>query len=188
MNQNKISKRQLKRMILIEGFGAFGLTIPAAAAWNSDSEGLMPMLCYGIFLFLFTAYFLSVSEKCGELPAFALNKWAGGLYWIRLFIHGIFLFYFFGLLIQTVYMPDSGMLVVLQQNNPAKTGSFSGIQVSVGFCVVFASGVLFCFKPVGRNGSNSLEGRFLPDAGKWLFVTPLYYPSGVYIFSAAIRN
>ena len=113
MNQNKISKRQLKRMILIEGFGAFGLTIPAAAAWTSDSEGLMPMLCYGIFLFLFTAYFLSVSEKCGELPAFALNKWAGGLYWIRLFIHGIFLFYFFGLLIQTVYMPDSGMLLIL---------------------------------------------------------------------------
>ena len=63
MDQNKISKRQLTRMIYIEGFGASGLTLPAAAAWQSTSEGLIPMICYGALLILFTAYFFFLSFK-----------------------------------------------------------------------------------------------------------------------------
>lgn len=113
MNQNKISKRQLKRMLYIEGFGASGLTLPAVAAWNSASEGMIPMICYGIFLMLFVAYFLWISEKREEENVFVLPKWAGILYLIRFFIHGIALFCFFGFFIQTVYMPDQGLFLIL---------------------------------------------------------------------------
>ena len=113
MNQNKISKRQLKRMLFIEGFGVSGLSLPAVAAWNSTSEGMIPMICYGIFLMILTAYFLWVSEKQEEGHVFVLHKWVAVLYLLRFLVHGIFLFCFFGLFIQTVYMPETGMLQIL---------------------------------------------------------------------------
>lgn len=133
MDQNQISKRQLTRMIYIEGFGASGLTLPAAAAWQSTSEGLFPMLCYGVFLILFTTYFLFLIEKNGggsgisgraksaAIPnpkmvnetVFSVKKWVGAIYIFRYLIHGMFLFYFFGLFIQTIYMPDTGMFQIL---------------------------------------------------------------------------
>lgn len=111
MDQNKISKRQLTRMIYIEGFGASGLTLPAAAAWQSTSEGLIPMICYGALLILFTAYFFFLAEKYGK--DFTMKKWVGAIYVFRYLLHGMILFYFFGLFIQTVYMPDVGIFQIL---------------------------------------------------------------------------
>lgn len=121
MNQNKISKRQLTRMIYIEGFGASGLTFPAAAAFGSVSEGMLPMLCYGIFLVILTAYLLwavgryenSEGVKTYSGVGFIMNRWIGWIYVIRFFINGMALFCFFGYSIQKIYMPDAGLFKIL---------------------------------------------------------------------------
>lgn len=121
MNESRISKRQLTRMIYIEGVGASGLTFPAAAAIYSQSEGLFPLVLYGVLLALFTGGLLYLIRRLEEKnPAgmcagygFVLKKWMGILYMLRLFVNALALFYFFGLSIQKIYMPDAGLLMIL---------------------------------------------------------------------------
>lgn len=129
INENAISVRQLTRMLYVEGFGASGLLFPAAAARYSNSEGFFPVICYGICLFLFTAWLLYVTgrylkglrkkEQAGivlsdrEKNVFAMGKWMGAVYILRYFINSAVLFYFFGLSIQNIYMPDDSMFKIL---------------------------------------------------------------------------
>lgn len=121
MNESKISQRQLTRMIYIEGVGASGLTFPAAAAFYSRSEGLLPLAAYAGFLLLFTAWLLFLIRWLERRnPAgmsagygFVLSRWMGILYMIRLFLNALALFYFFGLSIQKIYMPDTGLFMIL---------------------------------------------------------------------------
>lgn len=121
MNESKISQRQLTRMIYIEGVGASGLTFPAAAALYSRSEGFWPLMAYAGFLLLFVAWLLYLIRRLEiRNPAgmsagygFVLSKWMGILYMIRLFINALALFYFFGLSIQKIYMPDTGLFMIL---------------------------------------------------------------------------
>ena len=121
MNESKISKRQLTRMIYIEGIGASGLTFPAAAALGSRSEGLFPIILYGGLLFLFAVWLLFLIHRLEKRnPAgmsagygFVLSKWLGILYMFRLFINALALFYFFGLSIQQIYMPGVSLFMIL---------------------------------------------------------------------------
>ena len=121
MNESKISQRQLTRMIYIEGVGASGLTFPAAAALCSRSEGLLPLVAYAGFLLLFAVWLLFLIRRLERRnPAgmsagygFVLSKWMGVLYMLRLFVNALALFYFFGLSIQKIYMPDTGLFMIL---------------------------------------------------------------------------
>ena len=119
--EDQIEKRQLSRMMFIEGFGAAGLTFPAVAAWGSRSEGLWPVLVYGVFFFLFIFWMLWIiwrlekrnPEKMAEGYGLVLNKPLGMLYLVRLFVNALALFYFFGISIQKIYMPDMSLLKIL---------------------------------------------------------------------------
>lgn len=121
LNESKISQRQLTRMIYIEGVGASGLTFPAAAALCSRSEGLLPLVAYAGFLLLFAVWLLFLIRRLERRnPAgmsagygFVLSKWMGVLYMLRLFVNALALFYFFGLSIQKIYMPDTGLFMIL---------------------------------------------------------------------------
>lgn len=121
MRESRISQRQLTRMIYIEGVGASGLTFPAAAAFHSQSEGLWPVALYALWLALFAAWMLYMVrrlERCKPAAmyagyGFALNRWLGIVYMIRLFLNSLALFSFFGLTIRKIYMPDRGMFLIL---------------------------------------------------------------------------
>lgn len=54
--ENKISPRQLRRMLFIEMFGAGALSVPALACYNGQSGGVA-VLFYGIFLIIATVVF-----------------------------------------------------------------------------------------------------------------------------------
>ena len=126
MYENKISARQLRRMIFIETFGAGALSIPALACYKEQS-GFWSLLFYGIFLMGTVAFFIVFSGKIGEgdcvsktktklkfrdFPE-ALPQPIKIVYIIRFFINAVALFYFFGKTIQTVYMPESSFLFII---------------------------------------------------------------------------
>lgn len=121
MSESRISRRQFLRMMYVEGFGASGLTFPAVAAMESQSEGLFPVLIYGVFLVLFIGWLLYIIRKLEKRNpqgmyagyGFVLNRWVGILYMVRMFLNGLALFYFFGISIQKIYMPDAGMFRIL---------------------------------------------------------------------------
>lgn len=118
---NQIEKRQLMRMMVIEGFGAAGLTFPAVAAWGSRSEGFWPVMVYGGLFFLFIFWMLFMIRRLEKNNpkamaagyGFVLNKPLGALYLARLLINGLALFCFFGISIQKIYMPDTSLLKIL---------------------------------------------------------------------------
>ena len=60
--ENKISPRQLRRMLFIEMFGAGALSVPALACYNGQSGGVA-VLFYGIFLIIATVVFYILSER-----------------------------------------------------------------------------------------------------------------------------
>lgn len=113
MEKNKISCRQLRRMIFVEGFGAAGLTFPAVAAWESRSEGMLPVVLYVLLQFVFVGWLLYLTERLEKKSPKAMEtgygcvigKGLGVIYLIRLFLSGLALFYFFGLSVQQIYMP-----------------------------------------------------------------------------------
>lgn len=113
LQENKISPRQLRRMLFIEMFGAGALSVPALACYQGQS-GFWAVLFYGIFLIIITIYFSFLSEKMQDI---SLNIFSCRtirlLYGIRFFLNAIGLFYFFGNTIQTVYMPESGFCFIL---------------------------------------------------------------------------
>ena len=117
--ENKVSPRQLRRMLFIEMFGAGALSVPALACYNGQSGGVA-VLFYGIFLIIATVVFYILSEKIQE--QFSENaksyteilpKSIQSIYFIRFAINVVALFYFFGETIQTVYMPKSSFLFIL---------------------------------------------------------------------------
>ncbi|MFR3344371.1 MAG: GerAB/ArcD/ProY family transporter [Anaerobutyricum sp.] len=117
--ENKISPRQLRRMLFIEMFGAGALSVPALACYNGQSGGVA-VLFYGIFLIIATVVFYILSEKIQEqfsenAKSYAeiLPKSIQSIYFIRFAINVAALFYFFGETIQTVYMPKSSFLFIL---------------------------------------------------------------------------
>ena len=63
--ENKISPRQLRRMLFIEMFGAGALSVPALACYNGQSGGVA-VLFYGFFLIIATVVFYILSEKIQE--------------------------------------------------------------------------------------------------------------------------
>ena len=63
--ENKVSLRQLRRMLFIEMFGAGALSVPALACYNGQSGGVA-VLFYGIFLIIATVVFYILSEKIQE--------------------------------------------------------------------------------------------------------------------------
>ena len=117
--ENKISPRQLRRMLFIEMFGAGALSVPALACYNGQSGGVA-VLFYGIFLIIATVVFYILSEKIQEqfsenAKSYAeiLPKSIQSIYFIRFALNVAALFYFFGETIQTVYMPKSSFLFIL---------------------------------------------------------------------------
>ena len=117
--ENKVSPRQLRRMLFIEMFGAGALSVPALACYNGQSGGVA-VLFYGIFLIIATVVFYILSEKIQE--QFSENaksyteilpKSIQSIYFIRFAINVVALFYFFGETIQTVYMPKNSFLFIL---------------------------------------------------------------------------
>lgn len=62
MHENKISARQLRRMIFIETFGAGALSVPALACYRGQN-GFWSLIFYGIFLTGTVAFFVIFSGK-----------------------------------------------------------------------------------------------------------------------------
>ena len=60
MYENKISARQLRRMIFIETFGAGALSIPAFACYK-EQNGFWSLIFYGVFLAGTIAFFIIFS-------------------------------------------------------------------------------------------------------------------------------
>lgn len=126
MYENKISARQLRRMIFIETFGAGALSIPALACYKEQS-GFWSLLFYGVFLMGTVAFFIVFSGKIGEGDCVSKTKTKLKfrdfpevlpqpikiVYIVRFFINAVALFYFFGKTIQTVYMPESSFLFII---------------------------------------------------------------------------
>lgn len=117
IDPQKISERQLTRMLYLEGFGLAGLTFPAAAVWAGKGEGGSAVICYGIFLILFVAYLLWVSQDAKpegkKKNAFVMPGWAAVVYMIRYAVNAAAIFLFFGLSMQHIYMPDHSRLHIL---------------------------------------------------------------------------
>ena len=65
MYENKISARQLRRMIFIETFGAGALSIPAFACYK-EQNGFWSLIFYGVFLAGTIAFFIIFSGKISE--------------------------------------------------------------------------------------------------------------------------
>ena len=65
MYENKISARQLRRMIFIETFGAGALSIPAFACYK-EQNGFWSLIFYGVFLAGTIAIFIIFSGKISE--------------------------------------------------------------------------------------------------------------------------
>lgn len=126
MYENKISARQLRRMIFIETFGAGALSIPALACYKEQS-GFWSLIVYGVFLMGTVAFFIVFSGKIGERDYVSKTKTRFKfinfpevlpqpikiVYIVRFFINAVALFYFFGKTIQTVYMPESSFLFII---------------------------------------------------------------------------
>lgn len=126
MYENKISARQLRRMIFIETFGAGALSIPALACYKEQS-GFWSLLFYGLFLAGTVVFFIIFSGKIGEGDYVSKTKTRFKfinfpevlpqpikiVYIVRFFINAVALFYFFGKTIQTVYMPESSFLFII---------------------------------------------------------------------------
>lgn len=143
MYENKISARQLRRMIFIETFGAGALSIPAFACYK-EQNGFCSLIFYGVFLAGTIAFFIIFSGKMSEENFENRKMGKTGLardaninvskmqtrlksinfpkvlpqpikfvYMIRFFINAVALFYFFGKTIQTVYMPESSFLFII---------------------------------------------------------------------------
>ena len=60
--ENKISLRQLRRILFIEIFGTGALSVPALACYKGQS-GFVAVLFYGIFFIITTFLFYILSEK-----------------------------------------------------------------------------------------------------------------------------
>ena len=65
MYENKISARQLRRMIFIETFGAGALSIPAFACYK-EQNGFWSLIFYGVFLAGTIVFFIIFSGKMSE--------------------------------------------------------------------------------------------------------------------------
>ena len=65
MYENKISARQLRRMIFIETFGAGALSIPTFACYK-EQNGFWSLIFYGVFLAGTIAFFIIFSGKISE--------------------------------------------------------------------------------------------------------------------------
>ena len=65
MYENKISARQLRRMIFIEIFGAGALSIPTFACYK-EQNGFWSLIFYGVFLAGTIAFFIIFSGKISE--------------------------------------------------------------------------------------------------------------------------
>ena len=149
--ENKVSLRQLRRMLFIEMFGAGALSVPALACYNGQSGGVA-VLFYGIFLIIATVVFYILSEKIQE--QFSENaksyteilpKSIQSIYFIRFALNVAALFYFFGETIQTVYMPKSSFLFIL-----------------------FPAALLLWYTP---NTNLQKRARFLELIFPWIFVS-----------------
>lgn len=143
IQKNRISERQLRRMVFIEAFGTGALSVPALACYKGQS-GFSTLLFYGLFLTVITVIFVICLEKIqGRTLGKSIqirdnvrkNDWKDKniekhteenimyveycplvvkmVYIIRFFINAVALFYFFGKTVQTVYMPDGGFFFIL---------------------------------------------------------------------------
>ena len=68
MYENKISARQLRRMIFIETFGAGALSIPAFACYK-EQNGFWSLIFYGVFLAVrqvWQGMQISMLQKCKQ--------------------------------------------------------------------------------------------------------------------------
>lgn len=137
--ENKISLRQLRRILFIEIFGTGALSVPALACYKGQS-GFVAVLFYGIFFIITTFLFYILSEKIqNQIYKSKVNDITNNttqaernialkniknntdllsdliqiMYIFRFFINATALFYFFGKTIQTVYMPENSLLFIL---------------------------------------------------------------------------
>ena len=56
--ENKISPRQLRRMLFIEMFGAGALSVPALACYNGQSGGVAVLFFGGFFIIATGVFFI----------------------------------------------------------------------------------------------------------------------------------
>ena len=151
--ENKISPRQLRRMLFIEMFGAGALSVPALACYNGQSGGVA-VLFYGIFLIIATVVFYILSEKIQEqfsenAKSYAeiLPKSIQSIYFIRFALNVAAFFYFFGETIQFSFYTVSGgaSSLVYAEYESAKKSPLFRTHISMDFCVVwYCSFLILC--------------------------------------------
>lgn len=121
IENDRISLRQLKRMLMIEIFSASSLLLPSIIVRGQTGNGLVPLFVGSILAFFYVAFFVwlikNMKGSYVELIQENLDRggrfFTGIIYYIRFFIHQVFLIILFGKLIQTSVLPGYSLWFII---------------------------------------------------------------------------
>ncbi len=112
--EDRVTLRQAKRMVLLETFGTGALFMPVAAAQIKNGSG-MTMVIGVLCAFLLGAYLIWVSAKqnCAAGAGGAGERAVQLIYALRFWFRGVVLLYIFGQMVRRFLLPDSSMFFIL---------------------------------------------------------------------------
>lgn len=121
IENDRISLRQIKRMLMIEIFSASSLLLPSIIVRGQTGNGLIPLLAGSILAFAYVAFFVWIMKKMKgsyvELIRENLDKsgmfFTGVIYYIRFFVNQVFLIILFGRLIQVSVLPGYALWFII---------------------------------------------------------------------------
>lgn len=121
IENDRISLRQIKRMLMIEIFSASSLLLPSIIVRGQTGNGLIPLFAGSILSFAYVAFFVWIMKKMDgsyvELIRENLDKsgmfFTGVIYYIRFFINQVFLIILFGKLIQVSVLPGYALWFII---------------------------------------------------------------------------
>lgn len=121
MENDRISLRQMRRMLMIEIFSASSLLLPSIIVRSQNGNGLIALFIGSILAFVYVAFFVWIIKKMRgsyvELINENLDKsgkfFIGVIYYIRFFLNQLFLIILFGKLIQVSVLPGYAILFII---------------------------------------------------------------------------
>ncbi|MGN0466592.1 MAG: GerAB/ArcD/ProY family transporter [Lachnospiraceae bacterium] len=121
IENDRISLRQIKRMLMIEIFSASSLLLPSIIVRGQKGNGFVPLLVGSVFALAYVGFFVWIMKKMKgsyvELIRENLDKsgifFTGIIYYIRFFINQVFLIILFGKLIQVSVLPGYALWFII---------------------------------------------------------------------------